>query len=278
MRIVKFNHLYLVLIFLTVISCNRQIKKIEYYAFSGKVDSNRAEEIFKTKSGLYKVEIYDTSGNLIRENGFDYEMNEDNVIERKYDENHNLVEVLTYKRYSNQVLSKTYLWKYIYKDNLLVEILSYYGTFDSSGFWARNTFIYNNKKQKIKEEFISYNDEAIKETRLYDWKDEFSYVEDRIDKEGLLAERHFVRLDKNGKEIEHRINFGVNSKDENSYQVYFENSYDEYGNVLINKSKYVGSPEQKLEYEYLYVRKNWNYRLQNSDNNYSTEFRKIDYY
>ncbi|HEV8515580.1 MAG TPA: hypothetical protein VGQ59_19990, partial [Cyclobacteriaceae bacterium] len=144
---------------------NRQIKKIECYALIGNVASNNAEKIFKTKSGLYKVENFDRNGNLIRENGFNEDMNEDNVIERNFDDNNNLIEILTYKKYSNQPLSKTYLTKYVYKDNLLAEILSYYGTFDSTGFWARKTISYNGKNQKTKDEYISYNEEANKETR-----------------------------------------------------------------------------------------------------------------
>ena len=202
----------------------------------------------------------------------------DDIIERKFDENKNLIELLTFKNYYNQPLTKTYLSKYVYENNLLIESLYYYGTFDSSGFWARNKTYYNARKQKIKDEYVSYNDEAVKEIKLYKWKDEYNYIEDIINKEGILAERHFVRLNKKGKELEHRINFALSSKEDSTYKVYFEKSYDEYGNEIISKSKYVGEPIQKTEYKYIYDGGNWNYRLQITNENYSTEFRQIRYY
>jgi len=257
---------------------DRKIKSIKYYRFDGKVEPNKSDEIFKAKLGLYKVENFDTNGNIIKENGFDREMNPDNVIERRFDSNKNLIELLTFKNYYNQPLTKTYLSKYIYENNLLVETLHYYGTFDSSGFWARNKTNYNTKNQKIKDEYVSYNDEAEKETRIYEWKDDYSYIEDRINKEGILAERHFVRLDKNGNELEHRMNFGLTSKNDYTFPMYFEKSFDENGNVTVSKNKYEGKPEQKTEYKYLYEGKNWIYKLQNSGGNYSTEFRTIEYY
>ena len=283
MIIQKFNYRFFVFSILIIICCsskmkNRQVKKIEYYTLNGKIESNKLDQILKEKLGLYKVEIFDTKGNLIREIGFDSDKNEDNVIERKFNDNNNLLEVLKFKKYSNQPLTKTYLSKYVYKNNLLVEILSYYGTFDSIGFRARNTISYNDKNQKIKDEFISYTEDANKETRIYNWKDEFSYIEDRIDNDGILAERHFVRLDNKGKEIEHHINFDLMSKDDYTFHVYFENTYDEFSNVLLKKSKNEYSPEQKTEYKYLYDRGIWIYCLENSDNYYSTTFRKIEYY
>ncbi|OAQ38088.1 hypothetical protein A5893_14890 [Pedobacter psychrophilus] len=256
----------------------RKIKSIEYYRVDGKSEPNKSDEIFKIKIGLYKVENFDTNGNIIKENGFDREMNPDNIIERKFDNNKNPIELLTFKNYYNKPLTKTYLSKYLYENNLLVESLHYYGTFDSSGFWARNKINYNSKKQKIKDEYESYNDDAKKETRIYEWKDEYSYVEDRINKEGILAERHFVRLDKRGKEIQHRINFELLSKEDSSYQVYFEKEFDEYGNEIVSISKYVGKPIQKTEYKYLYDGENWKYRLQFTNQNYWTEFRRIEYY
>lgn len=283
MRIIKFDYHYLFIIIILIISCSskiqeRKIKSIDYYRFDGKLEPNKSDEIFKTKLGLYKVENFDKNGNIIKENGFDREMNPDNVIERRFDKNKNLVELLTLKNYYNQPLTKTYLSKYVYENNLLVESLHYYGTFDSSGFWARNKTYYNARKQKIKDEYVSYNDDAEKEIRLYEWKDEYSYIEDRINKEGILAERHFVRLNKKGKELEHRINFELSSIEDSTYQVYFEKSFDEYGNEIISKSKYVGEPIQKTEYKYIYDGENWNYRLQITNENYSTEFRQIRYY
>lgn len=283
MRFMKLNYNYLFL-FLLLFSCSskmkdRKVKSIEYYTINGKLDPSKADEVFKTKSGLQKVENFDTHGNLIKENGFDRDLNPDNVIEYKFDNNNNLIEKLTFKNYYNQPLTKTYLSKYIYDNNLLIEILHYYGTFDSTGFWARNKISYNEKKQKIRDEYASYNDDAEKETRIYEWKDENSYIEDRINKEGILAERHFVRLDKRRKELEHRINFELSSKDDYTYQVYFEKEFDEYGNETISKSKYVGKPVQIKVYKYLYDNESWIYRLQSTDDkNYWTEFRKITYY
>ena len=284
MRSIKFDYHHLFIIIILIISCSskiqeRKIKSIDYYRFDGKLEPNKSEEIFKKKLGLYKVENFDTNGNIIKEeNGFDREMNPDDIIERKFDENKNLIELLTFKNYYNQPLTKTYLSKYVYENNLLIESLYYYGTFDSSGFWARNKTYYNARKQKIKDEYVSYNDEAVKEIKLYKWKDEYNYIEDIINKEGILAERHFVRLNKKGKELEHRINFALSSKEDSTYQVYFEKSYDEYGNEIISKSKYVGKPIQKTEYKYIYDGGNWNYRLQITNENYSTEFRQIRYY
>lgn len=284
MRSIKFDYHHLFIIIILIISCSskiqeRKIKSIDYYRFDGKLEPNKSEEIFKKKLGLYKVENFDTNGNIIKEeNGFDREMNPDDIIERKFDENKNLIELLTFKNYYNQPLTKTYLSKYVYENNLLIESLYYYGTFDSSGFWARNKTYYNARKQKIKDEYVSYNDEAVKEIKLYKWKDEYNYIEDIINKEGILAERHFVRLNKKGKELEHRINFALSSKEDSTYQVYFEKSYDEYGNEIISKSKYVGEPIQKTEYKYIYDGGNWNYRLQITNENYSTEFRQIRYY
>lgn len=283
MRFIKINHSYL-FIFILIISCSskmkeRKIKSIEYYTINGKFEPSKADEVFKTKSGLQKVENFDTNGNLIKENGFDRDMNPDNVIEYKFDSNNNLVEKLTFKNYYNQPLTKTYLSKYIYDNNLLVEILSYYGTFDSTGFWARNKISYDERKKKVRDEFASYNDDAEKETRIYNWKNEYTYIEDRINKEGLLAERHFVRLDKRQKELEHRINFELSSKDDYTYQVSFEKEFDEYGNETVSKSKYVGKPVQIKVYKYLYDGESWIYRLQSiEDKTYWTEFRKITYY
>lgn len=281
---IKLNYPYFLAIIIFIISCSykmkeRRIKSIEYYRLEGQIDPNKSDEIFKIRVGIYKVENFDTNGNLIRENGFDREMNPDNVIEYKFDVNNNLIEKMMFKNYHNQPLTKTYLSKYIYKNNLLTEILHYYGTFDSIGFWARNTISYNEKKQKIRDEFASYNDEATKETRIYDWKDENRYIEDRIDKEGNLAERHFVRLDKRRKELEHRINFELASKDDYTYHVYYEKEFDEYGNETVGKNKFVGKQVQKTVYKYFYDNGNWIYRLEIDENNkYWTEFRKIAYY
>ncbi len=283
MRFIKFDYNYL-FIFIFIISCSskmkeRKIKSIEYYTLNRKLEPSKTDEVFNTKLGLHKVENFDTSGNLIKENGFDRDMNPDNVIEYKFDNNNNLIEKMTFKNYYNQPLTKTYLSKYIYDNNLLIEILSYYGTFDSTDFWARNKISYNEKKQKLRDEYVSYNDDAEKETRIYDWKDENSYIEDRINKEGILAERHFVKLDKRRKELEHRINFELTSKDDYTYQVYFEKEFDEYGNETVSKNKYVGKQVQKTVYKYLYDNGNWIYRLQSTDDkNYWTEFRKIAYY
>ena len=283
MRFLKFNYRYLFLIIIMTISCSskikeRKIKSVHYYRFNGKLEANKSDEIFKKKLGLYKVENFDTRGNIIKENGFDREMNPDNVIERRFDKKKNLIELLTFKRYYNKGLTKTYLSKYVYENNLLVESLYYYKTFDTSGFWARNKTYYNASKQKIKDEYVSYNDDAEKEIRLYKWKEKYSYIEDRINKEGILAERHFVRLDKKGRELEHKINFELSSKDDSTYQVYFEKCFDDYGNELISKRKYVGHPIEKTEYKYNYDGENWNYRLQITNGKYSTEFRHIKYY
>ena len=283
MRFIKFDYNYLFTLIILVIGCSskmkeRKIKSIEYYRFDSKVESDKADNIFKTKLGLYKVENYNTNGNLIRENGFDNDKKQDNVIENKFDSNNNLIEKQTFKNYYNQPLTKTYLTKYIYKNNLLVETLSYYGTFDSTGFWARNKTSYNDKNQKVRDEYISYNDDAEKETITYDWKEQHSYIADKINKEGILAERHFVRLDKNGKELEHRMNFGVTSNSDFTFPTYFVNSFDEYGNVLVSKNKYKGKPEQLMEYKYLYEGEYWNYKLLNIAENFSTEFRRITYF
>jgi hypothetical protein len=284
MRIIKFDYHYLFTIIILINSCSskmkeRKIKSIEYYRLEGKLDPNKSAEIFKAKLGLYRVENFDTNGNIIKENGFDREMNPDNVIEYKFDGSNNLIEKITFKNYYNQPLTKTYLSRYIYNNNLLTEILHYYGTFDSTGFWARNKISYNEKKQKIRDEYASYNDDAEKETRIYDWKDDNTYVEDRINKEGTLAERHFVRLDKRLKELEHRINFELASKDDYTYQVHFEKEFDEYGNETISQDKYVDEQVEKKVYKYLYDNGNWIYRLQSTDGkNYWTEFRKIAYY
>lgn len=284
MNILKLNYQCILVFFsLIITSCSskidsRKIKSIQYYSVDGIVRSNKAKEIFKTKAGPYKMENFDLSGNLIRESEFDTVGNEKNITESKYDMKNNLLEVMHYIRFANKGLSKTQLAKNVYKGNLLVETLSYYGTFESSGFWAKTTFSYNNKNQKIKVDFIGYNDDADRETVLFTWKNDFSYVQDRFDKEGILSERHFVLFDEKGDEIEHKINFKVSSKEDYTYQVYFKKTYDRYGNILTKKSKYVGKPEEKSVYAYLYVGKNWNYRLCKIDNDYFSEFRKIEYY
>lgn len=284
MNILKLKYQFILVFFsLVITSCsskigNGRIKSIQYYTVDGIVRSNKAKEIFKTKIGLHKMENLDLNGNLTRESEFDTVGNEKNVIENKYDLKNNLLEVLYYERFLNKGLSKTQLAKNIYNGDLLVETLLYYGTFESSGFWSKTTFSYNNKNQKIKVDFIGYNDDADRETLLFTWKNDFSYVEDRFDKEGILSERHFVLFDKKGQEIEHKINFEVSSNEDYTYQVYSKKTYDRYGNILTKKSKYVGKPVEKSVYTYLYVGKNWNYRLCKTDNDYISEFRKIEYY
>jgi hypothetical protein len=266
------------------ISCSstmqdKKIKKIEYYNFSGKVDNSKAEEIFKTKTGLNKVEYFDTLNNLILENSFDKDMNEDNIIEIRFDKDNRVIEKLTFKNFYNQPHTKTYLSKYIYKDNLLVEILGYYGAFDTTGFFARNVVTYNQKKQKIRDEYTEYNDNAGKETRIYNWQDDYSYVEDRINKEGIIAEKHFVRLNNQGKEIEHRMNFELSSNSDTSFPIHFEYTFDQLGNELTRIKKMDGKPVENTEYEYLYENSNWYYRVFYSNKNAMwTQIRKIEYY
>ena len=91
MRSIKFDYHHLFIIIILIISCSskiqeRKIKSIDYYRFDGKLEPNKSEEIFKKKLGLYKVENFDTNGNIIKEeNGFDREMNPDDIREIKFD-------------------------------------------------------------------------------------------------------------------------------------------------------------------------------------------------
>lgn len=257
----------------------RKIRSIEYYLVSGELDAGQAEQIIQSKKGLYKAEYFDTSGNLVKENEFDSKMNPDNEKEYQYNSNHQLLQMMSYKNYDKAPHTPTYLIKNVYDQGLLTATLHYYGTFDSSGFWARNTISYDAEKQKSKDEYISYNDDAEHQTSLYYWKSKTSYVEDLVNKEGQLAERHFITLDKNGRVLLHRMNFDVKSKDDSTYESYFEKEYDQYGNETVVKTKFASKPVEVKKYQYVYDNENWIYRVQSTDgSDYWTEFRKIVYY
>ena len=287
MDVLKHVHLITGIITLSItvfFSCSspmqdKKIRRIEYHNLSGKVENAKAAEIFKTRSGLSKVENFDSLGNLVRENGFDRDMNEDNVIEMKFSETNKIIEKLTFKNFHNQPNTKTYLSKYIYKDGLLVEILWYYGTFDTTGFFARNTLSYNQKMQKIRDEYIEYNDNGGKETRIYNWKDNYRYIEDRLDKEGHLSERHFIQLNTKGSKSEHKMNFAPSSNDDTSFPIIFEYTFDRFGNELTRTKKINGRPAEITEYVYRYEGSNWTYRVFYSNGNVMwTQFRRIEYY
>lgn len=257
---------------------DKKIKRIEYYNFNGKFELSKAEEIFKTKAGLNKVEYFDTLGNLVKENGFDKAMTEDHIIDYKYDSNSQLTERMTYKNYYNQPQTKDYMYRYIYQGKLLTEILWYFRTFDSSGYTAKNRISYNEKNQKIKDEFIEVEN-GITETRIFNWQDQFSYTENRFDKENKIAEKHFVRLNNQGNEIEHRMNFEPSSNGDTSFPIHFEYTFDQFGNELTRTKKMDGKPVQNTEYEYQYENANWNYRVFYSNKNVMwTQIRKIEYY
>lgn len=283
MKAIRFQYCYFFCFILILLSCSfhtrtQKIKKIEYYRIDNKVDHSKAGEIYKTKQGLNRIEEFDGMGNLIKESTFYKDTMLGTIIERKFDQHNNLIEQVIFSKNLNQTLTKTYLEKYLYSNNLLVEVLFYYGTFDSTGFWARRNITYNEKKQKIKETFVAYNEDAEKGTSIFTWKDAYNYIEDRIDRDGVLAERHFVKLNKQGKELEHKINYEVSSEDDFTYQVSTEKKFDQYGNELFSKWTSEVKPVEITTYQYLYDRENWKYRLQHSDGYYYTEFRKITYY
>jgi hypothetical protein len=180
-----------------------KIKKINWYNINGFADHTTAEDLFRSSTIPYKVLQYDSTGNLVRENGYDRDGKEDNVVQYKYDQN-KLVEKISYKNFYEQPLGKTYIEKYLYRDNLLIETRYYYGTDDSSGFFAKMPVYYNGQKQKIKEEYFAYNDDGVNETRSFNWKDHFTYVEKRITASGHV-ERHFVKLDAKGNQLELQV-------------------------------------------------------------------------
>lgn len=258
---------------------NKKIKKIEYYNCSGKVNSAHAAAIFKNLTGLGKAEYYDTSGNLIRENGFNRNKKEDDIVLNVFDNSNHLIEKQNFKIFNNQPPVKTYLSRYRYANNLLIETEWYYGTFDSSGFFARNTITYNQQKQKIRDEHIGYNDNAGKETRIYTWHNHHSYTEFRLDKDGKLAEKHFVKLSSTGKELLHKMNFEPTSDDDSTLPVQFEYTYDRFGNELTRRKTINGRMAEFTYYEYRYENTCWIYRVFYSNNKpLWTQFRKIEYY
>lgn len=258
---------------------DKKIKRIEYYNCSGKVDAVKAAAIFKSQAGLSKAEQFDLFGNLVRENGFNRNGGEDDIVMNVFDNNHHIIEQQNFKVFNHQPPVKTYLCKYRYTNNLLVEMLWYYGSFDSSGFFARNTITYNEQKQKIRDEYIEYNDNAGKETRIYTWHKSNSYTEYRLNKAGKLAEKHFVQLNSMGKELLHKMNFEPASDNDSALPIQFDYTYDRFGNELTRKKTVNGSVVELTKYEYRYENSQWIYRVFYSNNKpLWTQFRSIEYY
>jgi hypothetical protein len=256
----------------------QKIKRIAYYTVSGEADPAKVDEIVKGFQRPQKIELYDTLGNLIRENRFDKDGIEDNIEENTYDSNNKLIEKVTYTNYYKQPHTKHYLYRYIYQNGLLKETLFYFRNFDSVGFWAKDVVTYNAAKQKIKEAYCR-QDSTEGETRLYDWKDRYSYVKTVLNKAHTVAERHFVQLNKDGKEVEHNMNFSPSAGNELAFPNVYQYTFDQYGNELTRVRLLNDKLVDKTEYEYRYKNGDWVYRCFRVNKAARwTELRKIDYY